>query len=153
MRARMERRARQTAIAYITHGDRLLVFRHTQFPEAGIQVPAGTVEPGESPQGAVLREVGEESGLEDVEVCAFLGECEFDLSPYGRDMVEKRYFFHLKCLAEMPETWLHYEMYPSDGSPAPIEFEFYWVQFPEQVPELSGGQGEFLSTLSVSHCV
>ena len=29
--------------AYITHRDRLLVFRHTDFPEAGIQVPAGTV--------------------------------------------------------------------------------------------------------------
>jgi hypothetical protein len=30
-------------IAYITHGDRLPVFSHTQYPEAGIQAPAGTV--------------------------------------------------------------------------------------------------------------
>jgi 8-oxo-dGTP pyrophosphatase MutT (NUDIX family) len=39
-----------------------LVFRHDN-PAAGIQVPAGTVEPGESPREAVLREVAEEAGL------------------------------------------------------------------------------------------
>ena len=35
--------------AYLTHGHRLLVFRHADFPEAGIQVPAGTVQPDERP--------------------------------------------------------------------------------------------------------
>ncbi len=33
--------------AYITRGDKLLVFRHADFPEAGIQVPAGTAKEGE----------------------------------------------------------------------------------------------------------
>ena len=32
----------QKAYAYITHRQRLLVFRHTDYPEAGIQVPAET---------------------------------------------------------------------------------------------------------------
>ncbi|MFP4601167.1 MAG: NUDIX domain-containing protein [Persicimonas sp.] len=39
---------------------RLLVFEH---PMAGIQLPAGTVEPGEDPVTAAAREVFEESGL------------------------------------------------------------------------------------------
>jgi 8-oxo-dGTP pyrophosphatase MutT (NUDIX family) len=38
----------------------LLVFEH---PSAGVQLPAGTVEPGEAPAAAVLREVAEETGV------------------------------------------------------------------------------------------
>ena len=34
---------KQKAFAYITHGNRLLVFRHVHHPEAGVQVPVGTV--------------------------------------------------------------------------------------------------------------
>ena len=33
-------------VAYVTRGDRLLVFRHTMYPEAGVQVPAGHSEAG-----------------------------------------------------------------------------------------------------------
>jgi 8-oxo-dGTP pyrophosphatase MutT (NUDIX family) len=42
-------------------GTELLLFEH---PHAGIQIPAGTVEEGEDPRQAVLREVCEETGLE-----------------------------------------------------------------------------------------
>lgn len=38
----------------------LLLFKH---PTAGIQIPAGTVEEGETPEKAVKREVYEETGL------------------------------------------------------------------------------------------
>lgn len=54
----------QKVTAFITRlseaGPELLVFRH---PTSGIQLPAGTVEEGESPEAAVLREVEEETGL------------------------------------------------------------------------------------------
>lgn len=33
--------------AYLTYGRQLLVFKHTDYPEAGLQVPGGTVETGE----------------------------------------------------------------------------------------------------------
>ena len=46
-------------------GTKLLLFRH---PNAGIQIPAGTVEEGEMLEQAALREVAEETGLEDVRV-------------------------------------------------------------------------------------
>lgn len=41
----------------------LLVFEHAGLPDAGLQVPGGTVEAGETPLEAVAREVLEESGL------------------------------------------------------------------------------------------
>ncbi len=44
-------------------GRELLVFEHAGQPEAGLQVPGGTVEEGETPLEAVAREVLEESGL------------------------------------------------------------------------------------------
>ena len=43
----------------------LLVFEH---PLAGVQLPAGTVEVGESMEAAVLRETAEETGLTDVQL-------------------------------------------------------------------------------------
>ena len=51
--------------AFITRNDGqdLLLIQH---PHAGIQLPAGTVEEGESPERAVLREAHEETGLEEV---------------------------------------------------------------------------------------
>jgi ADP-ribose pyrophosphatase YjhB (NUDIX family) len=50
-------------------GLELLVFEHVGIP-AGVQVPAGTVEPGEDVRAAALRELVEESGLvvDDVEL-------------------------------------------------------------------------------------
>jgi NADH pyrophosphatase NudC (nudix superfamily) len=54
-------------LAYITRHQnglkQLLVFEHRDFPEAGVQVPPGTVEPGEPVESALFREVYEESGL------------------------------------------------------------------------------------------
>ncbi len=44
-------------------GCELLVFEHAGMPEAGLQVPGGTIEEGETPIRAVAREVLEESGL------------------------------------------------------------------------------------------
>jgi ADP-ribose pyrophosphatase YjhB (NUDIX family) len=45
-------------------GDEVLVFEHPQ-PEGGVlaQLPAGTVEPGEAPLAAVVRELREETGV------------------------------------------------------------------------------------------
>ena len=51
-------------------GPNLLLFEH---PSAGIQIPAGTVEDGEDPQIAAVREAGEESGLSDLKLEAYLG--------------------------------------------------------------------------------
>ena len=49
--------------AYVTRAEQLLVFRHVDSPEAGIQIPGGTIESGELPEDAVLREAVEAIGL------------------------------------------------------------------------------------------
>ena len=59
--------------AYITWGDRLLVFSHPYAPEAGNQVLAGTMEEGEEPEEAIMREAFEETGLNGLQLRAFLG--------------------------------------------------------------------------------
>jgi len=51
-------------------GVELLLFQH---PHAGVQFPAGTVNPGEPPEQAVLRETAEETGLTAVRVVAAIG--------------------------------------------------------------------------------
>jgi RimJ/RimL family protein N-acetyltransferase/8-oxo-dGTP pyrophosphatase MutT (NUDIX family) len=136
--------------AYITHGNRLLVFSHPGHPEAGIQVPGGAVESGEAVEEAVLREAKEETGLDGLELRAYLGVKEYDLSAWGLSGVMRRHFYHLALCDQSPERWRHYEQFPSDGSPGPIEFELFWVAFPEGVPELAGGQGDLLYKLTRS---
>src|SRR5262245_9995661 len=92
-------------LAYITHGGRLLVFRHPDFPEAGIQVPAGTIEKDERPESAVLREAWEETGLTALQLVRCLGTDERDMADFERDEIQHRWFYHLRC-EEMPSaTW------------------------------------------------
>jgi len=138
-------------VIYITHQDKLLVFRHTQFPEAGIQVPAGTIEVGESIDHAAIREAEEETGLTDLMLVGYLGEELLDLSDTEFAAMMRRYFFHMVVTVEPQQTWIHYEYDPSDGSPAPIEFEFFWVRFPDAVPKLTGEQDAFLDKLVGGH--
>lgn len=65
---------------YITCDEKLLVFRHVDHPEAGIQVPAGTAEHDEDLELAALREAEEESGLSGFVVNGYLGKTAYRLS-------------------------------------------------------------------------
>src|SRR5687767_5079077 len=112
---------RRKAFAYITHrdprlGERLLVFSHPRAPEAGIQVPAGTMRDGESPAAAVLREAHEETGLEGLELVGLLGEQVRDMADHGRAEIHRRWFFHLRHVGDPPAVWRNYEPDPDDGS-------------------------------------
>lgn len=64
----------------VTYGKphQLLVFDH---PTAGLQLPAGTVEPGEAPVAAAKREVREETGVEVTSRGVVLRETIHDLGP------------------------------------------------------------------------
>jgi 8-oxo-dGTP diphosphatase len=146
----MPRITRNKVVAYITQGDKLLVFSQPLSPEAGIQVPAGTIEEGESPDDAVLREAQEETGLSGIAMRSFLGTRDYDMSHFGLEGVHRRYFYHLTFSGQTPATWRHYESDPSDGSEGPIPFELFWVKWPDGVPELIAGQGDLLPALEGS---
>lgn len=136
--------------AYITHGDRLLVFSHPFAPEAGIQVPAGTVNAGEPFEEAVMREAEEETGLRNLTLVGWLGEQDIDLTAFGKAELHRHHFYHLRCADAPPDTWRHYERYPSEGPTEPIAFDFFWARLPDDVPELIADHGKYLTELMQS---
>ena len=138
---------RRKAYAYITHGSRLLVFVHVNKPEAGIQVPGGSLEDGEDPAVGALREAYEETGLENLTLVRFLGEQWRDLRPHGMEQTDHRHFYHLRCEGDVPERWRHSELTPSDGGVGPIPFELYWVNLFDVLPQLIAEQGFLLDRL------
>lgn len=135
---------KRKVVAYITRADRLLVFTHPLSPEAGIQVPAGTLEAGESPEVGALREAQEETGLTYLTIKTFLGEKDRQFSP---EIIHHRYFYHLICEEDAPETWRHGESTPSEGTETFIPFDLYWVNLPYDVPQLAAEQGAMIEKL------
>ena len=96
---------------------------------------------------AVLREAEEETGLGDLRIKAYLGDQIRNMADVGKDEIHHRHFYHLICGGDPPEEWLHDETDPSDGSPSPIQFEFFWAELPDQVPELIADHGIMLPQL------
>ena len=142
------RKIKQKAFAYITHHNHLLVFRHLHFPEAGIQVPAGTIEEHEQAEDAVLREAFEETGLTELTLDCFLGEQIYDLSEFGRDEIHHRHFYHLHYQGHPLQTWLYEEQFASESSTqGPLLFEFFWAPLPHGVPPLIADHGIMLPRL------
>lgn len=76
--------------AFITRasprGEELLLFEH---PYAGIQVPAGTMEEGEMPEQAAVREAYEETGLAGLAVDRYLGVQEYRCPANARYMLRR----------------------------------------------------------------
>lgn len=137
----------QKAYAFITHGDHLLVFAHRDHPEAGIQIPGGTIEAGETPDQAVRREAFEETGLTELVFSAYLGKELVQLPE--RDLWQERHFYHLRCEQETPSHWSHIEHFPSEGDESEIALELYWVKLPDQIPPLINAHARMLETLLV----
>ncbi|WP_354002887.1 NUDIX domain-containing protein [Microbacterium elymi] len=115
-----ERRVVRKVVGYVVHEGRLLVFTHddVSLDVTGVQVPAGTIEPDESPEAAVVREVFEETGCA-VRVVSALGIERYDVWP-SKSEVHERHFFQLALvdLDDPPERWGAGEEAPSDGGVA-----------------------------------
>jgi 8-oxo-dGTP diphosphatase len=133
--------------AYITSGRRLLLFTHPESPEAGIQVPAGSMNPGEKPRDGALREACEETGLTSLRAGRFLGRQILDARPYGREEYNDRWFFHILCDGEVPDTWTHGEADASDGTPGFIPFAFFWADLASGIPPLIADHDRFIAEL------
>lgn len=140
---------RRKAFAYITTGQRLLLFTHPEHPEAGIQVPAGTLRDGEDPVAGALREAEEETGLSGLRVAGVIGGQRYDMRPFGADEFHDRTFVHLVLDDPAPETWIHGEFDPSDAHDdgRPIPFAFFWVDLPDGVPPLIADHDRFVVRL------
>jgi 8-oxo-dGTP diphosphatase len=117
----LPRLKRQRVIAYITRDTErreLLVFEQDD-PGAGVQVPAGRLDPGEELVPALLREIEEESGLTGLRL---VGEL-----PGFEEHYPSRYEnhgFHLVPTGELPDEWEH--VVQGDGDDAGYVFRFRW---------------------------
>lgn len=130
----------EKAFGYITreHGEQIqvLVFEQKTVG-AGIQVPKGTIEEGETPLEAVKREMLEETGLTTLVVQELIAQDYFN-HPSG--VLQKRYFYHLTISGETKDTWQHY---PTGLNEADLLFSFYWISA-EQDTLLAKGHGDYL---------
>lgn len=115
----------QKACAYITRDEReLLVFEGPGHD--GLQIPKGTIEPGEEPREAVFREIVEESGLGAVGPTRHLTS---DVWTRRRSPPKRyvRHFFHA-TVHEPRDRWTH--TVTGEGSERGSEFEFAWIELP-----------------------
>lgn len=138
---------KRKAMAYITHGNRLLVFREPDFPEAGVQVPGGSMSPDERPEETVMREAFEETGLSELRLATYLGDVQRDFSSRGRFEIHHRHYFHLTIDGDVAESWQHVESDPSEGVHESILFELFWADLPDGVPQLIAHMDEKLPEL------
>lgn len=132
-------------LAYVTRerdGDKqLLVFEHRDFPDAGLQVPAGRIEPGEELEPGLLRELEEESGLGNARVLRKFGTFSPHELPHGRRYTN--HAFELEA-PDAPEAWEH--VVAGDGDDAGLVFRYRWVLL-SPPPELWGGPDPALAQL------
>lgn len=100
---------RERAVCHVTRPGppctELLVFDHVPGNGAGVQVPAGGLESGETPVEAARRECREETGQQGFGPPVYLGSAAW-IHPEFRKR-EMRHFFHLSAPADLPETWDH----------------------------------------------
>lgn len=114
-----------------------MVFKHKNIPEAGIQIPKGTVKEDEDTFSAVIREVQEETGIQRFEVEKLITE---DYWENDDGAMHKRYFYKIVC-NEMADEW---EYNPTGGGEEEgITFQFFWVSSDEEV-ELIKGHADYL---------
>jgi 8-oxo-dGTP pyrophosphatase MutT (NUDIX family) len=90
----------------------ILAFRH---PLAGFQLVKGIIEPGETAREAALRELQEESGIEDSAIAQDLGTWHSE---------HKGHVWSLQLCTfkpQLPDSWTHH--CADDGG---CDFKFFW---------------------------
>lgn len=75
---------------------------------------------------------------------------EYDGQGTEGSLFMRRYFFHIKCIGDVPERWEHAENDPSVGTSSSIDFEFYWVNYLVEQPNLIGEFGAMLPELKAA---
>jgi len=133
----------QKAYGYVTRvhdgKTQVLVFQHP-IPEAGIQIPKGTVKQGETPENAVLREMKEETGLDNLSLKGLIAK---DLWKADEGALHERFFYHLSA----PNTKEEWSFNPTGGEEENgLMFRFFWISRVHDV-QLIRGHGDYLDEI------
>lgn len=130
-------------LAYIVRnsssGQELLVFDHRNFPDAGTQVPAGTVKLGEPIENALKREVLEESGISLSSIGRFVGSYEWHRNDLNE--LHKRHVFFIS-LEGLKDSWQHIVTGSDDDNS--LVFDYFWISLEEASSLLAANQGDYL---------
>jgi len=143
--------ARVRTAAYVTRnvpgGRELLVFDHRDYPEAGTQVPAGGVDPGELLADGVLREITEETGVTAVTLGSALAVQQLPHPQTGRPQVTV--YFHAET-TETRDAWTHTVSGSEGDQDHGMVFRCYFIPA-QQAAGLLADQGEFLPLIDQSN--
>ena len=96
----------------------ILAFRH---PSAGTQLIKGNLEVNELPEAAVLRELAEESGIDQATVVAKIGELKF------RQAQQHWHIYLCQPSVQLAEEWA---FFTADGGG--LLFRFFWHPINEE---------------------
>ncbi len=139
---------KRKVLAYITREigkeSQILVFNQKDAPEAGIQVPGGTIENEELLIDALYREIEEETGIarEDLKLIGKVSKMKYYVDE--RDRVYERNFFHLELIGQVPDTWDHTVI--GGGQDSGLTFSFFWIPISE-LPQLAAGQDQAIDLI------
>ncbi|WP_234447096.1 NUDIX hydrolase [Virgibacillus salexigens] len=125
----------QKAYGYVTRvkegKPQVLVFQHP-IAEAGIQIPKGTVKEGEDTFNAVIREIKEETGLDNFEVEDLIAE---DFWENDDGTIHNRFFYKIKA-TEVKDEW---DYQPTGGGEEDgLIFRFFWISSKDEIKLIRG---------------
>lgn len=118
----------------------LLLFTHPDCPEAPIQIPGGSIEPGEDVEAPLWREIHEETGLSNLTLVRKVGVSQFPSMFAERQVMERHCY--LSAPADVPERWIH--QVGGSGVDGGMRFAFEWRRITRDF-SLSGDLGVFLA--------
>lgn len=142
-------KTKRKVLAYITRGEEpdweILVFQQKDNPDAGIQVPGGTIESDEFIIDALYREIEEETGItrENLELQGKVTKNKY--FPQHKNKIYERTIFHLSYIGDNVEKWEH--IVKGHGKDEGMTFCHRFVPVGE-IPELAGNQDEAINFLS-----
>jgi len=117
----------------------VLVFDHRDDPEVNPQIPAGTVDTGESLAEALFREIYEESGLKFDKFDEYIGT--FDYIRHDLNELHKRHVFSFVS-NHLSANWEH--IVSAGEEDKGLIFDYYWMDIKEAKNKLVASMGEYL---------
>lgn len=137
----------KVSVFVIDECDRLLVFEHLDFPNARVQVPAGTIKQDEQPKKAAFRELTEETGILAFKINRFITRKLLNEVRRGHEESHDRWFFHATPTEKMPEEW----MFGDSTDSGWVRFRFYWIDRLTAELSLTPDHAEVYRTVLTPH--